>query len=779
MTTVRREVAFAYLAALVGVLFLPVIIGGESFFGRDITPFFYPMKKLVAEVLLRLDLPLWNPWVAGGEPFFATLQPAVLYPGSLPLLVLPFPHGADWIIILHFLFGAAGWFVLLRRLGHGDPAALLGAVAFTLGGFFVSLGNFMNNLQTAAWAPWLFLAWNGFLAAPGGRRLVVFSAACVAAFLGGEPQLLALALGSVLAWGLLRDAADRNELRPILQVGGYAVAGVLALLVAGVQLLPFAEFIGQSVRTLPLDVGFTASRSQDLPGLVHLFLPAALGEGTLGFSTQWMAHRDVPWLLSLYPGPVVLAFAGAGYAALPRREAWMWGTLGLVGLLLALGVHTPVYRVAFDGLAPIRSFRYPEKFAFLAALGLPFLVAAGYDRWIAGSGAKRLPAVVAGISAVYLVTAAVLSARPDLLAAFCGTSASRWCGEPAVAGRIYAGTALRVGLLAAAAAAAMLARRKLDARVLSWLLLVIVSVDLLLAHRAVNPSATRSVYTTTPWVAGVLDGRARLPNARLRSTPVDAAMGEVALVRGAQDLSNLYLDVQAMGPNQGQQWGFLQQDGLQGVELRSVAMTYDAAIHNWGDPLRFLRVSNVAYYSDPTDTADSIPGLREIAVHDSLPIRVFEVPDPLPRAYIAQGWESADGPAQALQRSLDPSVPLRRAILEGTVVNARPDAGSGRIVAATWEAERVRLIARAERPSVLVLLDRWYPGWHVTVGSERRPLLRANGAYRAVEIPAGESDVEFRFEPDSLRRGLMLSLAGLAGWALLLWRGRPGRRVAR
>ena len=46
-------------------------------------------------------------------------------------------------------------------------------------------------------------------------------------------------------------------------------------------------------------------------------------------------------------------------------------------------------------------------------------------------------------------------------------------------------------------------------------------------------------------------------------------MGTTVQVRGAKELSNMYLDLQTMGPNAGQLFGYLQQDGLQGVELQS------------------------------------------------------------------------------------------------------------------------------------------------------------------------------------------------------------------
>ena len=768
------------VATVLLAFFLPVVAGGESFFGRDIAPFFHPMKQYLAEAMRSGRLPLWNPLVAGGEPFFAMLQPGALYPGSFILYVLPLPHGLDALIVGHFLFAGAGWVLLLRHEGRSPAASTLGAFAFVLGGFFVSLGNFVNNLQTMSWAPWLFLAWGLYLRDGRPVRLLAFSAACVAAFLGGEPQLLVLVLGIVFARAILiLPPAGVGRAR---QAAAFGVAGALALLVAGVQLAPFLEYVAESVRTLPIDLSFAASRSQEPFGLIHMLIPPALGAGEFGFTTRYMGTSAVPWLLSLYPGVVVGGLAALALLEARRRETAFWGMLVVLGLLLALGSHTPVYRVAFEALPPLRAFRYPEKFALPLAIAMPFLAAHGLDRWRAWSAGPRwLPWWCAGGAVAYALAAA---GAPAALETLCPESVGALlvCGDAAQGARLYAGVAIRLAMILAATAAILELRRRgrLATGPACWVLVLLIALDLTTAHRAVNPSVAGDTYTERPWAADVLapvfDRREEY---RFRATPVHAAMGQTVRVRGAADLSNLYLDLQAMGPNVGQTFGFLQQDGLQGVELKSVAMTHDAALHDWaGDPVRFLRMMNVRYYGDATAGADSMRGLIAVARHPELPIRLYEVPDPLPRAYVAEGWETSAGPATALHRALQPNRPARRVVLEGHPARA-PAAGRtrGRIVAATWEAERVRLIVRTSEPAVLVLLDRWYPGWKVTVNGEPTDLLRANGVFRAVEVPAGQADVEFAYAPGSLVIGGWMSALGVTICLLSWWWLR--RRVAR
>jgi uncharacterized membrane protein YfhO len=71
------------------------------------------------------------------------------------------------------------------------------------------------------------------------------------------------------------------------------------------------------------------------------------------------------------------------------------------------------------------------------------------------------------------------------------------------------------------------------------------------------------------------------------------------------------------------------------------------------------------------------------------------------------------------------------------------------------------------------LADQFYPGWTATVNGAPAPVARANYAFRLVEVGAGESSVEFRYRPASVRLGLVVSLLSIAGVAVLILRTRP------
>jgi hypothetical protein len=58
----------------------------------------------------------------------------------------------------------------------------------------------------------------------------------------------------------------------------------------------------------------------------------------------------------------------------------------------------------------------------------------------------------------------------------------------------------------------------------------------------------------------------------------------------------------------------------------------------------------------------------------------------------------------------------------------------------------------------LFLADAYAPGWRASSSGEELPIRPADVAFRVVALPAGAESVLFRYEPDSFRVGMFITL---------------------
>ena len=93
----------------------------------DFTEQYFPLRAFTAQAWVRGQLPLWNPYLYGGQPALADIQSGALYPphvlealllgwgGSVLGQEIGFPLWAlEWQVIVHFSLAAVGTYLFAR-----------------------------------------------------------------------------------------------------------------------------------------------------------------------------------------------------------------------------------------------------------------------------------------------------------------------------------------------------------------------------------------------------------------------------------------------------------------------------------------------------------------------------------------------------------------------------------------------------------------------------------------------------------------------------------------
>lgn len=773
--------AFLVLAAFFA---REALFGGGAFFLRDLHLQWFGQVESFVRVVASGSWPLWDPYVSFGQPMLANANVQVLYPLTwLNLLVRPYTY-YTFYFVFHVVLAGAGTAALARRFGASEAGAFVAGAAWIASGPFLSLGNLWNHLAGAAWMPWTLLAADHALG--GSRRGVAgWALALAATLVAGSPDFALL--GLLLAGGLLlhrlewrKPAADGNR-RAILAAG---LAIGLGTGLAAAQVLPSIEVARRSTR-------FAMSVASRTYWSAH---PAAFTQALLPMTwdaVPWNAQVRArlfesrePYLLSVYMGLPLLALAACGLATSTVRHRTWLGASAAACVLFALGNQTLAYPAAIGLVPPLRYLRFPVKALVPAALCIALLSGFGFDAWRARASraGAALATGVAAVSAVGLALLLLCRLWPDRVAALLlapGASAPRDILAPAVraAGEL-AGLGLATLLLA------ILGRGTLRAaRASAAILAGLAFAQLAAFHADLNPTAPVDLFRSRPNALKAVaqaDGRRLFvydynvqPGASQTHLARDAAY-MVPVGASARELWRGALGVREyLVPPVGAAYGVFDSFGrdLLGIQPLPLVQLNAALFASEGRPgfhrlLRIGAVSQVlALHEAGLEALQPAGRLRGPFFED---MRLFQVPDPLPRAFLVGASRIGD-----IETLLDPSFdPAHEIVLAEP--GPRPVAagfhGEARLL--ELRADRVRIEVSASAPGLLVLMDTYDPGWRASVDDVPTPVLRANVAFRAVSVPAGRHVVETVYRPLSVTLGLVTSLVSALALALVAWLGR-------
>ena len=176
------------LAALVLLLFRQAVFFGGVFFQRDVQLMWYTQVETFVRAVAEGAWPVWDPFLAFGQPLWADANVQLGYPPTwLNLLVRPWTYYAAFVIV-HFVGGALGVYALGRRLTLSPTAAWVAGAAWATSGPIVSSAPMWNQLAGAAWLPWAVLAAETALETGRPVHAVAWGATLAAPALAGSPE---------------------------------------------------------------------------------------------------------------------------------------------------------------------------------------------------------------------------------------------------------------------------------------------------------------------------------------------------------------------------------------------------------------------------------------------------------------------------------------------------------------------------------------------------------------------------------------------------------------
>lgn len=415
---------------------------------------------------------------------------------------------------------------------------------------------------------------------------------------------------------------------------------------------------------------------------------------------------------SLYLGIVPTACLVVGACHEPERASRLWKycvACVACAFLLALGKYGGVFLL--QRLLPVvGNFRVPARYLFLVQLALCPLVARGFERWTRLADSERETAGRLWWRCFLMFAA--LSLVPLLRV----EGLLRWA---CVAPPLFAALAWR-----------LLCKPTADFRWDGLLLIGLVWIDLLLFGATVG-SFTKSVPAGEPRDLVAPPGP---PHDRLALQP------DTLGPHGGAYYSNELV-----------QRGWRQIDGYSGLPPRNLLLGEGAG-------LNALRVANVQWVY-VASVPDEFVGLAE--PHAGW----REVPEPLPRVRLVGEARISSDPRKDVE-TIDPA---RIALLDAPLDESLEAAPDAKLVVQEERPGLLRAETDAAGRQLLVFAERFHRGWKATVDGEPVEIVRVYGDFQGCVVEPGTHQVSIHFDPDSLRWGKRLTIAGLLALLAVAW----------
>jgi hypothetical protein len=694
--------------AVVCLSVLP-LLGGRAVPHWDANDMFAPYQMLIADYARHGSFLWWNPWARAGSPDFANPEIGALSPLSFALGLI-FGGGQRGFVFYWLLIWTCsgfGVYALGRHWSVSAWGAVAVALSYVTSGFLTGHAEHTPWVVSAAVLPWVI--WRVDVALRRSSVLVGAQAGALWGLgaLSGYPGLTVLTGGYAALWilaGNLRGAPSRLEhssdgeaanagtpLRARAAIAlAFAVVGVAVLSPSYVGFFIEARELVDRVQALTRE---DATLSNALhPGALATFASPYLAQLPL-FNRGLWPQTDVS-STSIYTGPLVFVLGITALLVEPRnRWRWFVGALAALSIGCALGDTLPFRGWLYDWIAPTRYFRHAAMFRLFYVFSMSALALACLS---SGSGPARYRRHLRAALPVAIV------AMVAAIAAFVTTlAASRLRGSDLSFGAAHV--------------------------LIVWL----AAVAVLALFRSRQAVASEQVFAGTVVALAFFD-----------------AVGSGRLSRPI----TLERD-----PGQRRIWRELERSRQSSLGLgslhRSERTPVGQANHNL--PIKIAALEGRSPFIDGLFRSFvANPVLNRAATGSD---RIYFAPDapvvPRERAVFdvfAERAEEVSGLPLVIHRPHDPAsgADADLAVEDAAAMIAKLE--PARPIAVELRHYSPRVLAfdvSAPRPGWLLVTDRWAPSWSARVGAAPALVHNACFLFRAIQVPAGTTHIEFTYAP--------------------------------
>ena len=574
---------------------------------------------------------------------------------------------------------------------------------------------------------------------------------------------------------LLYDSIRNRALTLFPSRAGWLLASfIFSLILVSAQIIPFIELVKNSIRETTTTANILVWSFHPLETL-NFLLPSFTFDFMAG-SNNWFGQG---WLRSAYLGSVPILLLGFGFTS-PHPAKKYFLLLLISGLLLSFGRHIPALNFVFQYLPGFNLIRYPVKYLALFFFAVAPLVAMGVETLARRNAGKVRPLLMFGWAGLLLLAYWLFAAEksPSVIYFLKRYLPSASTFEKYLiyhkVPQLFHDLFYAI-LLTTSAAVLFWARNRgfLAAWLFKSLFLLLMLLCLFYGSYRLEPTVEPDLYRLPTGNAEFM--MANLGSQRMYLSPKSGqdVVRDIAVYPEIDFREEFYKRQKSLLPNLGNIYHFYNLDGYESIKLiNNEHLTNFLASHPLKQSLPVLDLLGVKYLL----SFYPLP-IKQFTKVRADYIDTYGNEHPLKRARFYDQVSFLPDQTQVDERFLAKDFdPLSELVINGAATGADNERTGNRegevtqVTQVTDNTNSLTLLTQVTAPAWLLLADTYYPGWQVCIDKVPGRLYRADYMLRAVHLPAGTREVEFRYWPTNF--SLVLAISILSYLALIIYFGK-------
>ncbi len=700
------------------------------------------------------DQALWTPAIFGGMPSylisFASKYPYINQLQRITNKVI------NWRIFLLFMMGL-GVYVLMLHLGFEPLPAFISAIAFALSTHFVGLIEIGHNSKFKAivYIPWIFWSIHYLW-----KNRTVLGLGLTSLFIIGQmrenhPQITYytfIMLGIFWIFKLIEAIKQKELSKFALFTGMLLLAGIISLLAIAQPYLSTLEYGKYTIRggKSGLSTDYATSWSFHPAEILSFFNPDFFG-GVSPLYWGWMPFTQT----NNYMGVIIILLAIFAVVKCKQNIVKILMTVSLVSLFFSFGKHFSLLSNLLLSYLPFyNKFRVPAMILVLLQFSVVVLAGFGLKRLI--EFAKENPENLLKFNKKMIIAVVVVF----LLTLFAGGifqeyglqkagETSRYNPQQIEQLKEMRLSALQKGAvhsfiftLLALLSVMLLSKKKIGQTSFMLIIAVLVIFDLGIMHKRFLKNITHE----------------NALKKNFQKTDSDR------FLLSDSELFRIYPLAGEFGKNR---WAYYHQSigGYHGAKLQRYqeiiehcmnAELVDRIPINW-NIINMLNAKYVIF-----DQKLPLPNLEFAHYDRKEKITIYKNKEYLPRAWFVKDLEVLTDKESIWQKLNKVSFnPAETAIVEEKIDGISIPKETN-VDVEDFGLHNLKLKVSTDSTAFLVVSEIYYPaGWKAFIDGKETKIYATNYILRGIKVPSGTHEIEMRFEPESYKLSITLSLIGL------------------